>query len=148
FPGQYYDAETQLHHNYYRDYEPHTGRYLQEDPIGLAGGLNAYAYVNGMPLNYLDPLGQSGIPICNKYRVWGGDKHSVYHSENMVSTRQFSKFELEVAGPSPGLDPNVYRRRLIPSLGINYNVYRSTYESGFLEIYLNHVLTKHYKQFC
>lgn len=56
-PGQYYDTETGLHYNYYRDYDPTTGRYLQSDPIGLYGGLNAYLYANANPLNYTDPLG-------------------------------------------------------------------------------------------
>ena len=39
FPGQYYDAETGLHYNYFRDYEPGTGRYVESDPIGFAGGV-------------------------------------------------------------------------------------------------------------
>ncbi|MBI5937843.1 MAG: hypothetical protein HY850_08350 [Betaproteobacteria bacterium] len=58
FPGQYYDQETGAHYNYYRDnYLPDLGRYGQSDPVGLAGGLNAYAYVNSNSLTYADPLG-------------------------------------------------------------------------------------------
>jgi RHS repeat-associated protein len=57
YPGQYYDAESRLHYNYFRDYDPSTGRYVQSDPIGLAGGLNTFAYVDGAPLRYTDPLG-------------------------------------------------------------------------------------------
>jgi RHS repeat-associated protein len=57
FPGQQYDVETGLHYNYFRDYEPGTGRYLQPDPIGLAGGINLYQYVGGNALRYVDPYG-------------------------------------------------------------------------------------------
>jgi RHS repeat-associated protein len=59
-PGQYFDAETGLHYNYFRDYDPSIGRYGESDPIGLLGGLNTYAYVRSAPLVHSDVSGLLG----------------------------------------------------------------------------------------
>lgn len=57
FPGQRYDAASGLTYNYFRDYDPTSGRYVQSDPIGLAAGVSTYAYVEGAPASYVDPAG-------------------------------------------------------------------------------------------
>ena len=56
FPGQYYDHETGLHYNYFRHYDPESGRYLTTDPLGLAPAPNTFLYVIN-PQRYTDALG-------------------------------------------------------------------------------------------
>lgn len=54
-----FDKETGLHFNYFRDYDPAIGRYIQSDPIGLRGGINTYVYAYD-PLTQIDPRGLMG----------------------------------------------------------------------------------------
>lgn len=57
FPGQRYDAASGLNYNYFRDYEPGSGRYVESDPIGLIGGISTYGYVGANPFKWADPKG-------------------------------------------------------------------------------------------
>ncbi|MGQ0801823.1 MAG: RHS repeat domain-containing protein [Pseudomarimonas sp.] len=64
YPGQYFDAESGLHYNYFRDYEPGTGRYIESDPIGLDGGHSTFGYAAQSPMLKIDPTGESPYGIC------------------------------------------------------------------------------------
>lgn len=75
FPGQYEDGETGTFYNYFRYYDPATGRYITSDPIGLEGGLNTFAYVWGNPIRYYDPYG-----LWKMYGNWGGRNWAGGHS--------------------------------------------------------------------
>jgi RHS repeat-associated protein len=65
FPGQRFDAASGLHYNMQRDYDPETGRYIQGDPTGIAGGLSMYAYVVSGPLGASDAHGlRADTDLC------------------------------------------------------------------------------------
>ena len=57
FPGQYFDVESGLNYNYYRDYDTATGRYVESDPLGLRGGIGTFAYAAGSPVESTDRFG-------------------------------------------------------------------------------------------
>jgi RHS repeat-associated protein len=66
FQGQWFDAESGLHYNWHRYYEPEVGQYLSPDPIGIQGGTRTYGYVHN-PLSWADPLGLAGCGDSETY---------------------------------------------------------------------------------
>ncbi|TAH43833.1 MAG: RHS repeat-associated core domain-containing protein [Gammaproteobacteria bacterium] len=69
YPGQQYDSESGLHYNYFRDYEPGTGRYMESDPIGLRGGVATFAYGLGNPTKFYDSTGLAVCSNCDKSKT-------------------------------------------------------------------------------
>ena len=87
FQGQYLDRETGLHYNTLRFYDPDIGRFTTPDPIGLAGGLNFYAYAPN-PLTWLDPL---GLAKCPERSVNGTKIHGTGQVDKTPGHNQFSE---------------------------------------------------------
>jgi RHS repeat-associated protein len=75
FPGQQFDVETNLNYNYFRDYDPATGRFIESDPLGLNANslslpeeLSTYVYVMNDPVSLQDPLGLAAKDVAKKAR--------------------------------------------------------------------------------
>jgi hypothetical protein len=121
-----------LHQNYFRDYDPAVGRYIEPDRLGLSGGsLSTYAYVSNNPILYIDPLGLCWLYIQSTgellhldangfadYFVNGG--YSGYGSglNNPAMQDVQAKQEGDPAGPIPegsyNIGPQYYNQNTGP----------------------------------
>ena len=83
FPGQYADSESGLNYNFFRSYDPATGRYIKSDPIGLASGNNTYGYALQNPLRFFDPTGE--IPLLLLIPIAGGVANGIISGVQALS---------------------------------------------------------------
>src|SRR5438309_11761528 len=106
-PGQMHMAETGLNQNYFRDFDPATGRYIESDPIGIEGGINTYAYADLNPLGISDPSGLApkagsirNVP-CNSDESERCRATCAAQGKTMRSCRRVAQWRIQRAVRSP-----------------------------------------------
>jgi RHS repeat-associated protein len=141
FPGQRMDSASGLSYNYFRDYEPSTGRYVQRDPIGLNGGGSTYGYVGADPGGSTDSYGLQRLRpthVPNPGPIGGYDYYHDRYYSNGYRYSGFGGSDLDALAGAVGLafrlsrpgewaDPNGFNRFLLG--GLLTGAFGSTQES-------------------
>ena len=145
YAGREYDSDTELYYYRARWYDPQARRFISEDPIGLNGGINLYAYTGNNPINYTDPSGQDAIYInydyypvstpVGKLPLGHGAVVAVDPATGVTKYYEFGRYDAQNRGIVRGA-PNIK----IPNLKIGEDGH-PTQES--LD-YLYNYLSKHY----
>ncbi|GFZ63336.1 hypothetical protein PSE10C_52440 [Pseudomonas amygdali pv. eriobotryae] len=129
FQGQYFDAETGLHYNTFRYYDPEIGRFITQDPIGLLGGFNLYRYTPN-PVRWTDPLGlvHELTPGYNVYGLFqeGAEKPYYVGITDDLARRRNEHIGTERLGPGTEMMPL--------DKNVNYGQARG-YEQAYIEHY-------------
>lgn len=143
FPGQYYDEETGQHYNYFRDYEPSTGRYVQSDPIGLDGGLNAYGYVGGDPIRLIDSMGLITVGVIDGFNDLSKRDKALTLQREDILIKQANKLRKIIESTKAICNEDIRQKylNLIDNTVIYVNVKISPGESPAFANYNNTTIT-------
>ncbi|MFD9124449.1 RHS repeat domain-containing protein [Kitasatospora sp. NPDC059571] len=145
-PGQYHDDESGLAHNYFRYYDPATGRYLSSDPLGLGAGPNPHAYVPN-PLAWIDPLGLKKQPSGMGgwyYKLqpanWtqGPNANQQYEINHIPAQGSYKKLGVSAElnpgyGPSIRMEYDDHRKFISTGRGAGPDAWRATQRSLILQ---------------
>ncbi|MHC8945436.1 type VI secretion system tip protein TssI/VgrG [Advenella incenata] len=140
FQGQYYDSESGLHYNRYRYYDPDTGRYIRQDPIGLFGGINLYLYGPSSTM-WIDPFGLAMWP-SGQFNSWfnGQTADQIAQYMSSKSTRELIKKALRGSGGMHEWFP-VSMAAKAKELGLNAETLKS-WATPTVDVYFQNIKDK------
>ena len=132
-PGQQLDAETGLHYNYFRHYDPSTGSYTTSDPLGLVAGYNTYGYVGANPLSAIDPRGLIGFPSIGGVSGLLSLSRGVVFLDTAGATGALARFVVGVA--AVGASPLVVGGTVlaVAALAVYYATHNNNNEEAFVQ---------------
>jgi RHS repeat-associated protein len=104
YTGRERDDQTGIYYYRARWYDPQLGRFLSEDPIGLAGGMNMYSYVSNNPTNKVDPSGLYESDVHYYLTYFLASKHKCFteRQARLIADADQNTDENPDTAPGPG----------------------------------------------